>query len=101
VNLAPVQDGKNQVPIPDSVKATEHIEEGSIKYNDADGAPVSAREHAFAELGIPNWEDLEKKVVRRLDMTLLPTLWLLYVFNYLDRASLGWILPIRTRLCFA
>lgn len=23
-------------------------------------------------------------------MTLLPTLWILYVFNYLDRASLGY-----------
>jgi hypothetical protein len=67
----------------------EPYEEGSIKYVEAAPMPISAREHGFAELGIPDWEALEKKVVRRLDMTLLPTLWLLYVFNYLDRASLG------------
>ncbi|KAL2204284.1 MFS general substrate transporter [Sarocladium strictum] len=67
----------------------EHDEERSIKAAGADEQPLSAREQAFAHLGIPNWEELEKKVVKRLDMTLLPTLWLLYVFNYLDRASLG------------
>lgn len=40
-------------------------------------------------LGIDNWQELEKKVVRRLDMTLMPMLWVLYLFNYLDRASIS------------
>lgn len=41
------------------------------------------------DLGIPDWRILERKIVRRLDMTLLPVLWTFYIFNYLDRASLG------------
>lgn len=40
-------------------------------------------------LGIPNWRQLEKQVVRRLDFTLMPCLWALYLFNYLDRASIA------------
>ena len=46
-------------------------------------------EAVIEELGIPNWRALEKKAVRRLDMTLMPCLWSLYLFNYLDRASLS------------
>lgn len=48
-------------------------------------APIEA-------LGIPNWQDLEKKLVKRLDMTLMPMLWVLYLFNYLDRASISYAL---------
>lgn len=40
-------------------------------------------------LGIPDWQKLEKKLVRRLDWTLMPCLWVLYLFNYLDRASIA------------
>ena len=40
-------------------------------------------------LGIPNWRELEKKLVRRLDITLMPCLWCLYIINYLDRASIA------------
>jgi len=39
--------------------------------------------------GIPNWKELERKVVKALDVTLLPCLWVLYLFNYLDRASIA------------
>jgi hypothetical protein len=88
-NSAHGLDQKHQEPDSEKVAAMEHDEERSIKAAGADEQPLSAREQAFAHLGIPNWEELERKVVKRLDMTLLPTLWLLYVFNYLDRASLG------------
>lgn len=40
-------------------------------------------------LGIPNWRELEKQIVKRLDMTLMPYLWVLYLFNYLDRTSIA------------
>lgn len=46
-------------------------------------------EEQIEALGIPNWRELEKQVVRRLDMTLMPCLWVLYLFNYLDRASIA------------
>jgi hypothetical protein len=38
-----------------------------------------------SQKGIPDWRNLEKKLVRRLDLTLVPMLWILYVTNYLDR----------------
>jgi hypothetical protein len=40
-------------------------------------------------LGIPEWEALQKKITRRLDMTLLPQLWVLYMFNYLNRVNIA------------
>jgi len=87
--LIAVEDDKKDALDTDKAKATEQAEKGSIEDLGVTATPTSARESAFAELGIPDWESLETKLVRRLDMTLLPTLWLLYVFNYLDRASLG------------
>lgn len=35
------------------------------------------------------WRATEKRLVRKLDMTLLPMVWLLYMFNYLDRNNLA------------
>lgn len=68
----------------------EHTEEAE---KNAAGEHLPRPEDIIENLGIPNWRELEKKIVRRLDMTLLPTLWILYVFNYLDRASLGYDRP--------
>ena len=35
------------------------------------------------------WRAAEKRVVRKLDMTLVPMIWLLYLFNYLDRNNIA------------
>lgn len=32
---------------------------------------------------------MQKKIVKRLDMTLLPQLWILYMFNYLNRVNIA------------
>lgn len=56
---------------------------------DAKGGLLPNAEEQIEALGIPNWRDLEKQVVKRLDMTLMPCLWALYLFNYLDRASIA------------
>lgn len=50
---------------------------------------LPSTEEPIEALGIPNWRELEKKIVHRLDMTLMPCLILLYLFNYLDRASIA------------
>ena len=34
----------------------------------------------------------ERSLVRKLDLTLMPTVWLLYVFNYLDRNNIAYAL---------
>jgi hypothetical protein len=31
----------------------------------------------------------EKRIVRKLDCTLMPTIWVLYLFNYLDRNNIA------------
>ena len=41
------------------------------------------------------WRAREKKLVRKLDLTLMPTIWVLYLFNYLDRNNIAYVL-----LCF-
>ena len=35
------------------------------------------------------WKKKERKMVMRLDMTLMPTVWILYLFNYLDRNNIA------------
>ena len=37
----------------------------------------------------PEWRRGEKKLVRKLDMTLMPIVWVLYLFSYLDRNNIG------------
>lgn len=56
---------------------------------DKQAAFIPSPEDQIDALGIPEWRTLEKKLVRRLDLTLLPCLWTLYLFNYLDRASIA------------
>lgn len=36
-----------------------------------------------------DFETHEKKLVQKLDCTLMPTVWLLYLFNYLDRNNIA------------
>ncbi|OBT45367.1 hypothetical protein VE00_04054 [Pseudogymnoascus sp. WSF 3629] len=33
--------------------------------------------------------DAEKKLVRKIDMHLMPTLWIMYILNYVDRTNIG------------
>lgn len=67
--------------------AIEHLndEEHTIEKKEALPTP----DEQLDALGIPDWRNLEKKLVKRLDMTLVPCLWALYLFNYLDRASIA------------
>ena len=37
----------------------------------------------------PEWRAAERRLVRKLDMTLLPMAWVLYMFNYLDRNGIA------------
>ncbi|KAL6355147.1 hypothetical protein LRP88_11395 [Fusarium phalaenopsidis] len=42
-----------------------------------------------ARLGMENTKELEKRIVRKLDMWMLPQLWILYMFNYLNRNNIA------------
>jgi hypothetical protein len=45
------------------------------------------------ELSIENErrKAIEKSLVRKLDLTLVPMVWLLYLFNYLDRNNIAYV----------
>jgi hypothetical protein len=61
-------------------------DEHSIKLNASAINPLDA-------LGLDDLKAVEKRLVRRLDMTLLPMLWVLYLSNYLDRTNIAWASP--------
>ncbi|GKT48613.1 putative transporter [Colletotrichum spaethianum] len=42
----------------------------------------------------PEWKAAEKRLVKKLDMTLMPVIWTLYMFNYLDRNNLAYDQPL-------
>lgn len=69
--------------------ATEPVVDGDAEEDLKQPDSLPRAEDQLDALGIPNWRELEKQVVRRLDFTLMPCLWCLYLFNYLDRASIG------------
>lgn len=59
--------------------------EGFIEHKDSN----SEVEKAPVVVEDEQWRSTEKRLVRKLDMTLLPMVWLLYLFNYLDRNNIA------------
>lgn len=51
----------------------------AVQTNQTDVQKEVLRHDLVASLGIPDWQAKERKIVRRLDMTLLPQLWVLYM----------------------
>lgn len=69
-------------------KSGEHQERvGSVSVKET--KEVCADINNVAALGLPNAAELEKKIVRRLDTFMLPQLWILYMFNYLNRTNIA------------
>ena len=62
---------------------TAHVEMGS---NTEKLDPEGLGEDAINQ---ERWNAVEKSLVRKLDLTLMPTVWLLYLFNYLDRNNIA------------
>lgn len=55
-------------------------------------AEVEGGYHNFqpiADLQLEDWRKTEKRITRVLDFTLLPTLWVTYLNNYLDRTNIS------------
>lgn len=72
----------------DGTLASEHFDDGHPEKIGANNAIVSNN-----DLGMTNedYEIAEKKLVRKLDLTLVPMVWLLYLFNYLDRNNIAYV----------
>ncbi|CAJ2504960.1 Uu.00g123540.m01.CDS01 [Anthostomella pinea] len=71
-----------------SKNALEHVPSDGISDGpmDAKGVPYSRRDYAGAQA---KTDPLEIKLVRKLDMRIMPVLWLMYFFNYVDRGALA------------
>lgn len=50
---------------------------------------VCADINNVAALGLEDTAELEKRIVRKLDTWMLPQLWILYMFNYLNRTNIA------------
>ena len=50
----------------------------TVPTNQSEGFKEAQKHNAIEALGIEDWQAKEKKIVRTLDMTLLPQLWILY-----------------------
>jgi hypothetical protein len=62
-----------------SIKGKDFIENG--------GAPLTVDPAVIRS--DPVWQAKEKALVRRLDITFMPLLWILYFHNYLDRNNIA------------
>lgn len=83
------------------IKATSGADSGHEKEENV-GAPLNqvpsiskaetghiADINHVARLGMENTSELEKRIVRKLDIWMLPQLWILYMFNYLNRNNIA------------
>ena len=65
----------------------------SLKANDSPHEHVETKlpQHEGLEEAIndPEWGNKNRQLVRRLDMTLMPMVWILYFHNYLDRNNIA------------
>ena len=61
----------------------------SIPKEVQDNTEVCADINNVAALGLDNADHLEKLIVRRLDTFMMPQLWILYMFNYLNRTNIA------------
>jgi hypothetical protein len=62
-----------------------HVECSKLEPNDA-----SLKEQN-TNMDDEQWRTAEKSLVRKLDFTLVPMVWLLYFFNYLDRNNIAYV----------
>ncbi|KAK1857299.1 major facilitator superfamily transporter [Colletotrichum chrysophilum] len=66
--------------------SVETVEKGTV-VPDSPLSPTRPPEEIAMEQ--PEWRATEKSLVRKLDMSLLPVVWTLYMFNFLDRNNLA------------
>lgn len=68
-------------------RSSEHHEVVTMGFdekNDIENVKIDQREPVDEA-----WLAAEKRLVRKLDMTLIPIVWVLYLFNYLDRNNIA------------
>lgn len=61
----------------------------SVEIDDQTKADISSKEIEHATMHeAPSFSaEEEKAIVRKIDMTLLPTIWIMYLLSYMDRTK--------------
>ncbi|KAF6814165.1 major facilitator superfamily transporter [Colletotrichum sojae] len=71
------------------VPASKDVSVETIEKGPLAGSPRPSNTPEEVAMAHPEWQATEKSLVRKLDMTVLPVVWILYMFNYLDRNNLA------------
>jgi hypothetical protein len=66
--------------------SSEHIDDASLPKGEE--AMVKTESNGLG-MSDEEFDVVEKSLVRKLDFTLVPMVWLLYLFNYLDRNNIA------------
>lgn len=62
----------------------------SVEHFDVDTKSIDATKHEHVEItadGISWTPEEEKKVLRKIDLQLMPMMWLMYLLSYMDRTK--------------
>ncbi|KUL83718.1 hypothetical protein ZTR_07483 [Talaromyces verruculosus] len=63
--------------------------DAAVELEHYEDAKVDAQVKSVDAVNDPEQALKERRIVRKLDMTLMPMIWLLYLFNYLDRNNIA------------
>jgi len=69
-----------------------HIADAKLKELHIEEATVKANDRNISQYEID--PEAEKKLLRKLDLRVVPMLWFLYMLSFLDRTNIGMFAPI-------
>jgi len=88
-----VEDAANTLTLTFSLMHHNHTMAGSIKVEESSLHEVEMKAASDKIEQLPEYDDdirtMEKRLVRKLDMSLMPVVWILYFFNYMDRNNIA------------
>ncbi|KAF4464588.1 major facilitator superfamily transporter [Fusarium albosuccineum] len=79
---------KQHPPLPDTENG-DHVSVHAEKASRDDTRDLRFEGSPFGHHESLKWRTAERRIVRKLDMTLMPIVWVLYMFNYLDRNNIA------------
>lgn len=66
-----------------------HLHDPKTSVEMIDNVAAFDAEKDFSVVGFIEGTDEEKELVRKIDLFLMPTIWVLYCFSYMDRTNIG------------
>lgn len=79
------------------MSAKEIVLSDQREFADEKSAPQMPQMTSHALIDEEVYRRHEKSLVRKLDLTLMPMIWFLYMFNYLDRNNIAYVTSLFRR----